>query len=93
MTTQTTEKPLFIPLRTHWFNEFALGNKTHEYRLYGSRWNEKTCRVGRKAILSRGYGKQERLERTVVSAKIVAPTLSFIQIYGEGKQCLAIELA
>lgn len=48
-------KPLFIPLLTVWFAEFKAGRKTIEYRAYGPRWNERTCNVGREAVLSKGY--------------------------------------
>ena len=54
-------KPLFIPLKTKHYEAFAGGNKTEELRLYGPRWNENTCKVGRQATLSKGYGKQSRL--------------------------------
>jgi hypothetical protein len=60
------EKPLFIPLRTEWFRQFEAGTKDTEYRAYGPRWNERTCRVGRKATVSHGYSGK-RLERTVAS--------------------------
>ena len=58
-------KPLFIPLKTKWFNQFKSGEKTVELRRYGKRWNESTCRVGRAVVLSRGYGKQDRLNATI----------------------------
>jgi hypothetical protein len=59
-------KPLFIPLYTKWFEKFADGSKTVEYRTYGPRWNERTCQIGRAAVLSKGYGKYARLNATVV---------------------------
>jgi hypothetical protein len=55
-------KPLFIPLKTKYYNEFASGEKTEELRLYGPRWNEKTCPVDREVILSKGYGKYARMK-------------------------------
>jgi len=55
------DKPLFIPLKTEYYEAFADGSKTEELRLYGPRWNEGTCPVGRKVTLSKGYGKQNRL--------------------------------
>lgn len=58
------EKPLFIPLKTEWFRQFEAGTKGTEYRAYGPRWNEKTCRVGRKATVSHGYSGK-RLVRVV----------------------------
>lgn len=34
-------KPLFIPIKREFFEAFERGDKTHEYRLYGPRWNER----------------------------------------------------
>jgi len=59
------EKPLFIPLKREFFEAFKNGTKTEEYRIYGPRWNEKTCRSGRKVVLSLGYGKKHRLTGVV----------------------------
>lgn len=53
--------PLFIPLKREFYEAFERGDKTEEYRLYGPRWNEKTCVVGRPVVLSLGYGKQHRM--------------------------------
>ncbi len=58
-------KPLFIPLKAEYFEMFASGQKTSELRLYGPRWNEKTCTVGRKVVLSKGYGKSHRIDAKV----------------------------
>lgn len=58
-------KPLFIPLKGVYFGAFLHGNKDTEYRLYGPRWSELTCPVGRAVVLSRGYGKSHRLSGTV----------------------------
>jgi hypothetical protein len=60
-----SETPLFIPLKAEYYREFACGMKTTEYRLYGPRWNERTCVIGRPVTLSLGYGKRERLRGTV----------------------------
>ncbi len=54
-------KPLFIPLYAEYYKRFKEGTKTEELRKYGPRWNEKTCIPERKVILSKGYGKQNRL--------------------------------
>ena len=54
-------KPLFVPLKTEYYEAFANGSKTEELRRYGPRWNEKTCPVGREVVLSKGYGKQHRM--------------------------------
>lgn len=60
---------LFIPLKTKWFEQFKTGEKREELRLYGPRWNEKTCAIGRAVTLSRGYGKKERLAGRVIGFK------------------------
>ena len=57
--------PLFIPLKTCYFNAFKSGEKDTEYRVYGKRWNLRTCRLGRAVTLSRGYGKHERLSGVI----------------------------
>jgi len=62
-----SEKPLFIPLKTEFYEQFENGTKTDELREYGKRWNEKTCRVGRAVTISKGYGKQNRLYGVVSS--------------------------
>lgn len=64
---QSGERPLFIPLRSKWFAQIYSGEKRHEYRAYGPRWNEGTCRVGRRVTVSRGYGKAQRLAKVIAS--------------------------
>lgn len=59
--------PLFVPLKTEFYDDFDAGRKPSELRLYGERWNEKTCPPGRPVILSKGYGKKHRL-RGVITA-------------------------
>jgi acetylornithine/succinyldiaminopimelate/putrescine aminotransferase len=61
----SSEKSLFIPLISEYWYAFRDGTKTEELRLYGARWNENTCRIGRKAILSKGYGKAHRIPAIV----------------------------
>lgn len=85
-------KPLFIPLNGEYYDAFERGDKTDEYRAYGPRWNVKTCYPGREVILSRGYGKKNRMLGMIVRTTIVPPTENFIKIYGEGKQCFAISI-
>ncbi len=63
-------KPLFIPLRTEWFRQFEAGTKDTEYRAYGPRWNERTCTLGRPAVLAHGYG-HPRLHRTVMGFSVL----------------------
>lgn len=60
-------KPLFIPLKSEWFDAFASGKKKTEYRRLGGPWNAKTCSVGRTVVLSRGYGKQARLRGRIIA--------------------------
>lgn len=60
-------KPLFIPLIAEYYDAFKNGTKRQEYRLYGDRWNERVCYPGRAAVLSRGYGKANRLSCFVES--------------------------
>lgn len=60
------QKPLFIPLKTEFYEAFELGIKTEELRRYGPRWNEKTCEVGRTVVLSKGYGKQQRMQGKIL---------------------------
>lgn len=85
-------KDLFIPLKGEYYDAFEDGSKDTEYRAYGPRWNEDTCPPGRGAVLSRGYGKQKRMKKVVISAEIVAPTRAFLEIYGAGRSCFAIKL-
>lgn len=77
--------PLFIPLKTAYFQAFASGQKTIEYRPYGPRWNERTCTVGRKVTLSHGYGSANRLSGTITAFERSAEptrTLAWADCYG-----------
>ena len=58
-------KPLFIPLNSKPFEDFKSGTKDTEYRRYGKRWNERTCVVGRRVTLSKGYSKKHRISGTI----------------------------
>ena len=62
-------KPLFCPLKREFFNQFKNGCKTTEYRIYGKRWNENTCQIGRKINLSLGCNG-ERLLATITNFEI-----------------------
>lgn len=64
-------KPLFLPLKTEYFNAFKNGSKTHELRV-GARWGHIYCHIGRKVILSKGYGKYERLNGMITSFEAVS---------------------
>ena len=82
-------KDLFLPLKTEYFNAFLSGQKHEELRLYGPRWNEKTCPPGRRVVISKGYGKHHRItgviwEFRVRDAKTFGSTYkaSVLKIYG-----------
>lgn len=90
--------PLFIPLKTIYFEQFANGTKTTEYRPYGPRWNERTCWNGRPVTLSKGYGKYARLsgvvERTAIEPN-VTKIPGWADCYGKGRAnafCITIKL-
>lgn len=78
-------KPLFIPLKREYFEQFRTGEKIYEYRPYGPRWNERTCTPGRTVTLSLGYGKKHRLQGTIVSATLdetIRFSTAWINVYG-----------
>jgi hypothetical protein len=76
-------KPLFIPLKTEFFEAFKNGTKDTEYCVYGPRWNENTCKEGRPVTLSKGYGKKHRLQGVIVAFDACTdPTMS-----AEWKRC------
>ena len=88
--------PLFIPLKTEYFDAFKNGSKKIEYRKYGNRWNEKTCIPGQSVVLSCGYGKQKRIDGIIRDIKIVnindcSARDLFIKIYGFSF-CFVIEI-
>jgi hypothetical protein len=64
-TAQASGASLFIPMRAEYFDAFARGEKTYEYRKRGPRWNAETCTIGRRVVLSRGYGKAARISGTI----------------------------
>jgi hypothetical protein len=89
------EKSLFIPLRTQWFRMFEAGTKTTEYRAYGDRWNERTCRLGRPATVSHGYSGARLQMRVVGFKKLLqtdAPDVAK-EIFPEAEFIAAIELS
>lgn len=88
----TTQSPIFIPLSAKWFDAFEDGTKNIEYRRYGARWNERTCYVGREAILSRGYGKKRRLMGVISRFEIVGPEAdpAILDVYPDGGRFAAI---
>lgn len=82
-------KPLFIPLKKEWFEQFKSGIKTTEYRLYGPRWHEGTIIPGRKATLSLGYNGA-RINATVIKLRKI--TNKSIDFYPKGAILAAIDL-
>jgi len=58
-------KSLFIPLKTEYYEAFESGDKDEELRAYGPRWNHETCKEGREVILSKGYGKKNRMKGVI----------------------------
>jgi hypothetical protein len=93
-----TSLALFIPLRAEYFDAFARGEKTTEYRKRGPRWNAETCYVGRRVILSRGFGKQSRLAGTITGFHYdTAPNKlpGWLECYGPNAgdaACISIKL-
>lgn len=91
-------RSLFIPLKTEYFEAFKSGTKDTEYRPYGPRWNERTCRVGRQVVLSKGYGIQTRLRGVVtgfVRTRTSRPTKAWVDCYGSREcdmACIQIKL-
>jgi len=86
---------LFIPLKTEHFRAFQDGTKQEEFRPYGARWNETTCPPGRKATLSKGYGKYERLNGTITGFRRCGPEAhpAIRTIYPDGNDFCAIAIA
>lgn len=84
-------KPLFIPLRTEYFRAFERGEKTVEYRRYGRGWNERTCLVGKTAVLSHGYSGA-RLIAIVASFRIIRAAEINSTIYSHDTLLAAISL-
>lgn len=86
-------KPLFIPLKAEYYAAFAQGSKSVEYRRYGSRWNERTCAVGRRVVISKGYGKQARRQGVVVGfERRRMDSADWLACYGEPGDAACIEI-
>lgn len=89
MNSTDIEAPLFIPLKTEYFEAFAGDSKDIEYRPYGPRWNERTCRVGRSVVLSKGYGNAHRLRGKIIGfwrSRPSHPSGDWIACYGS-REC------
>lgn len=57
---------MFLPLKGEFYDQFIGGSKQEEFRIYGPRWNERTCPIGRLVTLSRGYGIRHRTKGVIV---------------------------
>jgi len=94
MTRRLNTGPLFVPLKREYFEAFARGEKTVEWRREGPKWNRGTCRVGRRVTLSLGYQGRRRLFGTVTSVTLQAandpPQAEF---FGAGTLCILIAIA
>ena len=81
--------PLFIPLRRTWFEAFASGDKRHEWRWHGTRWNAGICVIGRPVTLALGYTRS-RLRGVVTSFAVRPASGDAAATYGEGTPCAVI---
>ena len=86
-----TQKALFIPLAGQWFDAFASGKKTIEYRRAGPRWNARTCAVGRRVVLSRGYSGA-RLTGVIMDYREMPCTKAALAIYPDAPVLAAISI-
>ena len=80
-----SSKPLFIPLKTEFYEAFERGDKREEFRVHGPRWNANTCWMGRDVVLSKGYGKQNRVRGVIVGFRVDLCPLSlpgWVECYG-----------
>lgn len=90
-------KPIFIPLKKQYFEEFERREKTTEYRKWGPRWNGETCRVGRRVTLSLGY-TLKRLHGRIVGYYMthkVHQIPGWRECYGDSKGpavCITVKL-
>ena len=85
------DRPLHIILRHRFFDAFASGKKTLEWRRLGGRWNADTCRPGRRVVLMRGYATTGRLQGTITAfEERPAPDGS---TYAPGTPCAVLTIA
>ena len=83
--------PLHIILRHRFFDAFASGEKTLEWRRLGARWNEVTCRPGRRVVLMRGYTRAGALQGRITAYE-VRPALDG-STYAPGTPCAVMTIA
>ena len=91
MIVQLKTPALFIPLKGEFYDGFVGGWKTEEFRIYGPRWNERTCQVGRPVTLSRGYGIRHRTQGVIVGFRTSVEetkTEAWLKCYGNRGPCV-----
>lgn len=86
------DRPLFIPLRREWFEAFARGSKTREWRRYGGVWTERHCWPGRPVTLSLGYSGA-RLRGHIVDFSKRRAAGSAAAVYGRRAICAVLTIA
>ncbi len=80
-----------MPLKAEYYEQFKLGKKRFEYRKYGKRFNENTCSVGRYVMLSKGYGKLNRIYGKIVSFnRVKEHNEDFKKVYGDTDSDMAV---
>ena len=92
------DRPAILPdalriiLRYRFFDAFASGEKTLEWRRYNHRWNERVCRVGRQVVLLRGYNPHPILTGRIV-AYATRPSPESITSFAPGTRCAVMSIA
>lgn len=91
-------KPIFIPLKSEYYQAFLDGSKRIEYRRAGvGQFTLAKCTPGREVTLSKGYGTRNRIKGTVIRSWIEHhehPTGAIAACYGtEPIDIIAIEIA
>ncbi len=90
-------KPIFIPLKSEYYQAFLDGSKRIEYRRAGvGQFTLAKCTPGRDVTLSKGYGRRDRIRGTVVNSWIEHhehPTGAIADCYGHQPiDIIAIEI-
>lgn len=86
------DEPLILHLEKAVFEAFEDEKKDIEHRPYGPRWNEQSCRVGRRVVLSPGVGSRQRLTGTIVgfrTSEAVCKLPSWVARYGPDPRLVA----
>jgi len=86
-------KPLFVPLKAEYFDQFESGNKSWEHRKIGPRWNHSTVFIGREVTLSYGYGKKKRMTGVIVAVRVkFNKSKAFVSCYGKPDHCISFKI-